>query len=61
MRVQGLASSLSSLLGRTVVATYGHRDSEMASSAMDYPNEITHTISQEIHRRHTSYKGSGAM
>lgn len=58
MHVQENASSLSGLLGRTFFATCGDRDSEKASVAMDYPNEIVHMILQEMHRRYASSKGS---
>lgn len=47
MHIQEMTSSLSGLLSRIVVVTYGDRDSEMALSAMDSPNEITHIILQE--------------
>ena len=36
----------------------GLLDSDMASSTTDYPNEIVHGILQEMHRSHTSLKGS---
>lgn len=37
---------------RTFVATYADRDSVMALSTLDFPNEIVHISIYEMHRKH---------
>ena len=52
MDEQRIASSISGLLGGTVIATYGNRDSEVVYQLLII--DIAHMLSQEMHKRHPS-------